>query len=294
MRLSRIATLWVGCCALLAGGVSAQARRTLDKGDPEAQLMDYYAAVMQFTPVGLPDSAGRLEIGGSASLIPSISQADRTAGFGGTKIENTNLCPVYPRLTASKFFGRTGVEVGFTPPVTVCGAKANVFALAVGRRFRLGQTWDGYARLSGLTGNIDVSTTCNAAAVADTLDETCYGGSVSKDRVSPFSAAIEFDAAYQGWRRSRLEPYFAAGLRYDAVNFDVNYTRDSAQSLADGAAGHPLPPLDDHNRLRATITRVHLAVGMAWELTRLIHLGGELYYAPGALMTLRGRAAIAL
>ena len=294
MRLSRIATLWAAAAALIVGVASAQARRTLDRNDPEAQLMDYYAAVMQFTPIGLPDSSGRLEIGGSASLIPSISQADRTAGFGGTKIENTNLCPVYPRLTASKFFGRTGVELGFTPPVTVCGAKASVFALAIGRRFRLGQTWDGYARLSGLSGNIDVSTTCNAAAVADTLDQTCYGGSVSKDKVSPFSAAIELDAAYQGWRRNRLEPYFAAGLRYDAINFDVNYTRDSAQSLADAVAGHALPPLDDHNRLRATITRVHLAVGIAWELSRLIHLGGELYYAPGALMTLRGRAAIAL
>ncbi len=294
MRLSRIATFLVAASAVIVTGAAAQARRTLDRNDPEAQLMDYYAAIMQFTPVGLPDSGGRLEIGGAASLIPSISQEDRTAGFGGTKIENTNLCPVYPRITASKFFGSTGVELGYTPPVTVCGAKANVFALAIGRRFRLGRTWDGYARLSGVSGNIDVSTTCNAAAVADTLDETCYGGSVSKDRVSPFSAAIEFDAAYQGWRHSRLEPYFAAGLRYDAVNFDVNYTRDSAQSIADGVAGHALPPLDDHNRLRATITRVHLAVGIAWELSRFIHLGGELYYAPGALMTLRGRAAVAL
>lgn len=294
MRLSRIGIAAALAGASLAGGASAQTRRTLDRNDPEALLMGYYAAVLQFTPVGLPDSAGRLEIGGAASFIPTISQSDRTAGFGGTKVENTNLCPVYPRLTASKFFGRTGVELGYTPPVAVCGAKASVIALALGRRFRLGQTWDGYARLSGMTGHIDASTTCNAGAVADTLDETCFGGSVSQDRVAPVSVALEFDAAYQGWRRARLEPYFAVGVRHEQIKFDVNYTRDSAQSLADGAAGHPLPPLTDHNRLQTSLTRVHMAVGMAWDVARRVRFAGELYYAPGALMTIRGRAAVAL
>src|SRR6185295_14843984 len=108
MRLSRIA---LPCIALLGAAASlpAQTRRVLSRDNPEAQLMGYYAAVMQFTPVGLPNREGRLEIGGAASFIPPVSQEDRLAGFGGTKTENTNLCPVFPRLTAAKGFGRFSV-----------------------------------------------------------------------------------------------------------------------------------------------------------------------------------------
>jgi opacity protein-like surface antigen len=268
---------------------SVPSRRTLASDDPETQLMGYYAAVMQFTPVGLPSKSGSFEIGGAASFIPAISLSDRTAGFGGTKVENTNLCSVFPRITASKGFGRFGVEAGYTPPVSVCGVKATVVGLAIGRRMVLGATWDGYARLSAMSGTVDVSSTCSASAIADPLDETCYGGSISHDKIAPFSGTLEFDAAYQGWRAARLEPYLGAGIRYERVNFDVNYTRDSTQGAA-----VTLPPLDDHNRLRATLTRVHLVAGMAWDVVRHVRIAGELYYAPGALMTIRGRAAVAL
>lgn len=289
MLLSRtiliLSALAAGLAALLAG----QGRRELGRGDPETQLMGYYAAVMQFTPVGLPAREGRLEIGGSASLIPSISVEDRTVGFGGTKTEHTNLCPVYARLTVSKGFGRTALELGYTPGVDICDAKATVYSIAIGRRLTLGQSWEGFARLSGYTGTVDASTTCNEAAVADPFDQTCYGGTPSSDRVAPRAVALEFAAAYQGWRARRIEPYLSVGIRYERVDFDVNYTRTTAQGAAVS-----LPALDDHNRLRATLSRVHLAAGAAWDISTFMRLGGELYYAPGALMTLRGRLAVAL
>jgi len=288
MRLSRTA-LVSGVLLLAASSLPAQARRVLAKGDPEAQLMGYYAAVMQFTPVGLPNREGRLEIGGALSLIPSVSYEDRLVGFGGTKTENTNLCPVFPRLTLSKGFGRFAVEAGYTPPVRVCGAKANVAALAIARRMTLGVTWEGYARVSALSGTVDVSSTCGPDAVATPTDQTCYGGTPSTDRIAPLSLALEFAAAYQGWRGKHLEPYLTVGVRYERINFDVNYVRtDSAGALVN------LPGLEDHNRLRTSLSRVQLAAGMTWDASRLIRIGGEIYYAPGALMTLRGRMALAL
>jgi hypothetical protein len=288
MRLSRIA---FPCLALFGAAASlpAQTRRVLSRDNPEAQLMGYYAAVMQFTPVGLPNRDGRLEIGGAATFIPPVSLEDRLAGFGGTKTENTNLCPVFPRLTVAKGFGRFSVEAGYTPPLRVCGAKANIVAFALARRLTLGATWDGYARVSALSGSVQLSAACSEDAVATPTDETCYGGTPSNDRVAPVSAAIEFAAAYQGWRARRLEPYLSVGVRYERINFDVNYTR----TLAQGGVV-TLPALDDHNRLRTTLSRIQLSAGMAWDMTRLIRLGGEIYYAPGALMTLRGRLAAAL
>lgn len=265
------------------------ARRTVESGAPEAQLMGYYAAVMQFTPVGLPAKAGRIEIGGAATYIPAIPDEDRLAGFGGTKYENTNICKFYPRLTASFGRGRMAIEAGFTPPVEVCGVKASVISLAIGRRMALGQEWEGFARLSGFTGYADVSVTCGPEAVVTALDQTCYGGSLSSDRIAPLGLAFEYAAAYQGWRRSRIEPYLAAGIRYERVNFDVNYTRTVAQGAAVG-----LPALDDHSRYRSNLARVHVAAGAAWDPIRNLRFGTELYYAPGAVMTLRGRVAVAL
>ena len=283
MRLSRIA--W--CCVAslgLAGTLPAQARRTLDSGDPEAQLLGYYSAVLQFTPVGLPSRDGRFEIGGSITRIPTVSFEDRLVGFGGTKSENTNLCSAYPRITASKGFGRTVIEAGYTPPVKVCGVKASVLSLAIGRRMTLGRTWEGYARLGGTSGHADVSATCSAEAVLNPADQTCYGGTPSNDRIAPTSFALDFAAAWQGWQRHRLEPYFLAGFRYERIDFDVNYTR----------TGAAFPDIIDHNRLRASLGRIHLATGLSWDVVRALRLGAELYYAPGALMTLRARGALAL
>ncbi len=274
--------------ALLAvafGPLEAQTRRVLGRGDPETQLLGYYAAVMQFTPVGLPAREGRFEIGGAATFIPTISDQDRFAGFGGTKSENTNICPIYPRITASMGFGRTAIEAGFTPPVRVCGAKASVLSVAVGRRMTLGRSWEGYARVSAMSGHVDVSATCNAEAVADPLNQTCFEGTPSRDRVAPLGVALEFAAAWQGWRSKHIEPYVAAGIRYERINFDVNYSRDILKTF---------PALDDHNRLRATLSRIHLAAGAAWDIASHVRLGGEIYYAPGALMTVRGRLAVAL
>src|SRR5262249_58419884 len=105
--------------ATTAAPAAAQVRRTLDRNDPQAQLMGYYAAAMAFSPIGLPDKDGRLEIGATGSLIPSLSLEDRLVAFGGTKAEDSNKCPLFPRLVASRPLGKVAVELGYTPAVEV-------------------------------------------------------------------------------------------------------------------------------------------------------------------------------
>jgi hypothetical protein len=277
-------TAFCGLLLLAGGRLDAQARRSLETSEPETQLLGYYSAIMQFTPVGLPARDGRLELGGAATRIPTVSFEDRQVAFGGTKTEDTNFCPGFFRLTAAKGFGRTSVELGYTPPVTVCHVKGSVLSLAVGRRLTLGTTWEGYARISVLSGHLDMSSTCSPADTANPANQTCYQGTPSRDRIAPLSAALDFAAAWQGWQRHHLEPYLMAGVRYERLDFDVNYTR----------VGGSYPDLIDHNRLRASLARVHLAAGMSWDVAKPLRLGAELYYAPGAVMTLRGRGAVVL
>lgn len=284
-----------GCGLLLAVSASpaaAQARRSLDRNDPQAQLMSYYATVMQFTAVGLADKSGRLEVGIAGSFIPPLSLEDRLVGFGGTKAEDANKCPIFPRLVAARAVGNVTVELGYTPPVSVCNVTASIVSAAALTRFPLSPQWDGAVRLSGVVGSLRSAITCSEAFTRDPLDQTCYNGTPSDDKVAPLSVALDFVAAHQGGPGARLEPYVALGFRYERVDFDVNYTRTVVQGAADPQ--HVYPALDDHERTRATLSGVQMAAGASWAAADHLRLGGEVYYAPGALLTVRGRASLVL
>lgn len=284
-----------GALALLllaAAPLAAQVRRTLDRNDPQAQLMGYYATVLQFSPVGLADRDGRLEIGVAGSLIPGLSLSDRLVGFGGTKPEDANKCPVFPRLAVAKGIGGVTVELGYTPPVNVCDVKASIASAAALTRFPLSPEWYGAVRVSGVAGSLRSAIACSVAFTQDPLDQTCYNGTPSDDRVAPISVSVDFAAAYQGRQRSRLEPYVLIGLRYERVDFDVNYTRTAAQGAADPQ--YVYPAIDDHERMRASLSGVQLAAGTSWAAAERFRLAAELYYAPGTLLTLRTRASVLL
>jgi len=278
-RISGLALPYAGLAlCFLARPAQAQRRPA---SDPEANLMAYYAAVMAFSPVGLPDAGGRWELGGSLSFIPDLPDEDRAVGFGGTKYENTNMCPVFPRLSASRSLGAWSIGAGWTPPLTVCGVTANIAAAAVGWRGG-GPGIQAIARGSFVAGSLEAAITCGEDAVANAADQTCFGGNVSEDRVSPFSLTLEAGVAKPS---GRLEPYLLAGVSRHRVNFDVNFERTGLAPV--------LPDIVDHERFGATRTRFHVAGGAAWRAARALRLGAEAYLAPGALFTIRARAALA-
>lgn len=247
--------------------------------------MGFYSAVLQFTPVGLPDARGRWEIGGALTVVPILPLEDRLVGFGGTKAEDTNRCPVYPRLVAAKDFRAVAFEGGWTPPLAVCGVRANVGALAATVTVVRSTLWAAAVRGSAVFGSIEAAITCSAAATRDAADPTCFGGDPSRDTVSPLGLALDALVTYGGLRRLGVEAYAMLGARRERIHFDVDYVR---------APGGPLPALDDHQGLGTTLSRVHGAVGAVVAGPGPVRVGGELYYAPGALLTLRGRATVAL
>jgi hypothetical protein len=269
---------------ILAAPCAAQARRELASDHPQANLMGYYAAAMSFSPVGLPRPG--LSLGATIGMIPTLSLEDRSVGFGGTKAEDTNRCRFVPRLSASwATAGGLAVEAGLTPSATVCGVTASTVAGAVSYRVELAPSWEGLGRISYSRGKVEGDFTCSAAEVADQLNQTCYQGSPSTDKVTPSAYGFGVAFAYRGWRRRNLSPYVMIGFNRERVDFDVNYTRPFPNSAN-------LPAIDDHQRLRATLTRVHAAAGTGWSPARWLTLAGEVFYEPGALLTVRGAARV--
>jgi hypothetical protein len=269
---------------IAASSALAQERRvdTLASGDPEAQVMGYYAAVMHFTPAGFPDRAARWEVGGEAAYLPSLSAEQQTVGFRGTKAENTNFCPVFPRLRAAAVRGDWALEAGYLPPLRVCGVKPHMVSAALSRRFRAGGAWDGALRGAVHYGVLNAPITCNEQAVADPTNAVCFQGQVSDDRFRPFTLALEAAAIFGGLGRRRIEPYLLVGLRRDDPRLDVHFV--NAQDSLDNA----------REQLESALIRAHVAAGASWAATGRLVLGGELYYAPGALLTARARAGLAL
>jgi hypothetical protein len=283
MTLSKICIL-----LLLVGTTTLEAQRR-PASAPEAELMSYFAAAMTFTPVGLP--AANWEIGGSLGFIPQLTNEDRAAGFGGTKYENVNLCPLFPRLTAGGrlgALGSLGVEAGWTPPIEVCGVRANIGSLAVSYR-RDGGTLSMLLRASAVAGALRAPITCSDDAIRNPADQTCYGGTESYDRMAPFSLGLEAGLSSRRLQSIRLEPYILAGIARHRTRFDVNFDRPA---LDTGAI--LLPALSDHNQFEATRTRVHFAAGFGWRPTGGLRVGGEVFVAPGSLITWRARLAIPL
>jgi hypothetical protein len=268
----------VALAAALAVPAAAQSRRQLDPSDPQAQLLGYYAAAVNFTPVGLLRPG--FSVGGALGMIPSLTAEEQRVGFGGTKSEHANRCGVYPRMTAS-WMARGGfaLEAGYTPGAGACGVEASILSGAVSYRFQAAPTWDAVARFAFVDGSIEGDFTCSEAAVANAADLTCYGGTPSADRMAPSGYGLDLAFA----RRGRFEPYIMIGYARQGVDLDVNYTRTAAQGIAVG-----LPALDDHERMHVTLTRVHAAVGAGWQLARFVLVGAEAYYEPGAMLTGRG------
>jgi hypothetical protein len=248
---------------------------------PEAQLMGYYSAVMHFAPIGFADPELRIEVGGDATYLPNLSAEDQKVGFNGAKAENTNFCPVFPRLRGSLSAGSWAFEAAYLPPLRVCGVEPHMFSAAIARTLPLSPRWNAVLRASGHYGTLRAAITCNEDAVADPSNTLCFDGTESEDTYRPFILALEGALAYQGWWSERgLAPYVLVGVRREDFRFDVGFV-DSAGVL-------------DNTRLLAGLTRAHFAVGTTWAAGRRVRLGGELFYAPRALLSLRGRVSIAL
>jgi hypothetical protein len=256
---------------LLAGAVRAQevvdVTEELDFDRPESWAMKYFASLAQPTRMGVPQEmgAGGVSLGFEGGIVPQLSEEERRVGFNGTKVENLNKTRVFGRLHGAIGLSRsTSLELAYTPPIEVGGARPHLFSLAIGRPFELTPRWRLGVRGFGHIGTIETDITCSAEEVAAGPDlelNPFRCEKPSSDSAKQRLAGAEVSAGYEAgrWRPS-------AGL---AVTYmDLEFQVDARHS---GLVDRTLQ-LTDGVTYSAT-------VGVGVELSERWSLSAELFYS---------------
>lgn len=270
--------------------------RELDRygpGSAEARIMLYYSSTVAFSPLGAHAVSGTLggaerkfEVAVELSFLPPLSAKQRTAG--SDKPEATNLAPLFarPRLSA-RLPGAAVLEVSWIPPFRVFDVRANLFAGAISRSFTVTPAISIVPRASFVAGRVEGPITCNRetadegdAALATYYATVCYGND-SNDYFEPRHVSGEL-LMTRSMPRARWQPYVSAGARAERTRFDVGVIR------RDGSRDTDQPILE------VKTTRAFGTIGASWFGVPRTRLAGELYYAPGSVLTVRGLAGVRL
>lgn len=278
MAMLGAATLGALSSAPLAAQDGAARVQQVHRADePEGRLLAFYSAAMLFTSLGVTAMPGRWSLGVEATLIPTLSEAQRRPGID--KPETTNLSPVLPRPRATLRLGDAVVEGSWIPPVTVGDARANLGALALSRRVGQWRAVTFVPRLSVVAGRVQGAITCNArtaqeggADLATYYAAVCHGRE-SDDWFEPRLVAGEV-VAQREWGAGRAL-WLAAGGRVDRSRFDIGVTRTDGTRDLD----HPILKLHD--------TQWHATGGARWTLGARLSTAVEAFYAPGSMLTVR-------
>ncbi len=243
---------------------------TLDFDRPESWGMKYYASLALLTSMGAPETraAGAIDLGFEGSYVPQMSDEERRIGFNGTKLEDVNKTSFFGRIRGSVGLGKgVALELGWTPPVLVGGAKPNIFALALGRPFALSETWRLGVRGYGQLGTIEADITCSAdeAAAGDDLQQNPFQCvEPSQDESRQKVIGLELVAGYDG--ESRFKPYLGLGVNYMDLEFQVS---------AIYAGGL----VEDHNLQLTSGTTLSATAGLTFEAGERWRVTGELFYS---------------
>jgi hypothetical protein len=255
--------------------------------DAEGRLMAYYSAALAFSPVSAPRAMapGTIRIGLEASYLPPLSEAQRSAGF--SKTETTNFTPVLPRprLAVGLPMG-ISLEGSWIPPVNAFGATANLVSVALSKSFAVRNDFLLTPRISGTTGSVRGPITCNdempTRSDGDLLfyQHVCHAME-SEDRFEPRTVSGELVAS-RSMRGGALSPYLGIGVMNERDRFDIGVR------YSDGSIdpNHPI--------LAMTLTRGYGFLGATWAAPRRSAITGELFYAPGSLLTARFQASMLL
>lgn len=276
----RYITISAAVLALLVrpGTIEAQAR-TLERhtfSDPEGRLLSFYSAAMAFTPAGLPPDDSRLAFMLEVSHVPTLNRAQRRPSID--KPESTNLAPFFPRPRISLRLGNWTAEASWVPPMPVFDVEANLGAVSLSAPpIRMGQLRV-QPRAWGVTGRVRGSMTCSTREMIGRGPElelyynaVCHGRE-SDDWFEPRMLGGELVASRT---IAGANAYAVVGGRIDRTRFDIGVLT-------------PLGERDqDHPILELRATRPHVALGASWRVRRQLSAGGELFYAPGSLLTAR-------
>jgi hypothetical protein len=268
--------------ALLAALSSASgAQRVLERhpfSDPEGRLLAFYSASMAFSPAGMAPDESRLSVSLEVSHVPSLDEAQRRPSID--KPESTNLAPFFPRPRGALRVGNWTLEASWIPPMRVFDVEANLVSGAIAApALHLGGLSIA-PRLWGTFGRVKGSMTCSTQTMLghgsdlELYYNTVCHGRESDDWFEPRMLAGEGVVSKSlGSGGGRL--YAVAGARIDRTRFDIGVlTFDGTRDT-------------DHPILQLRTVRPHGALGASWRVRRGVLAGGELFYAPGSLLTAR-------
>jgi hypothetical protein len=231
---------------LLAGGARAQGvfetTEELAFDRPESWANKYFASVALPTGLGVPEElgAGGVFLGFEGGFVPQLSEDERRVGFNGTKVEDLNKTRFFGRIRGGIGLTRAvSLEIGYTPPVEVGGARPHFFELGIARPFQLAPRWRLGLRGYGQVGTIDGDITCSAEEAAAGPDPElnpylCEAPSDDSAKQRLIGAEVSV-----GYMSGRWRPYVSAIVSYMDLEFQVDARYDGLEDrtlqLTDGA-----------------------------------------------------------
>ena len=260
--------------------VVAQAR-VLERhtfSDPEGKLLAFYSSAMAFSPAGIAPDESRLSFSVEVSHVPYLNTAQRRPSID--KPESTNLAPFFPRPRLSARFGSWIAELSWIPPMEVFEVEANLGSAAVtapamhfGSLRVSPRVWTTFGRVRGAMTCSTEEMLGKGPDLALYYATVCHGNE-SDDWFEPRLFGGELLAS-KPLGSGGARAYAVLGARADRTRFDIGVLTSTGARDAD----HPI--------LELRTVRPHGAVGASWRVRRNIFAGGEVFYAPGSLVTAR-------
>lgn len=165
---------WLLLLCLACPSVPAQTvvgtAETLEMSRPEAWAMAWMSQATAFQGFGpaLAAVPGAVHVGVELGQLPHISSERRRVGHDGTKLEDLNKSPLFGRMRAwIGLPGSTTLELGWTPPLAIGGARArDMVAVALERPLWRRGNWMGSIRVAHRRGEVRGDITCSAEVAA--------------------------------------------------------------------------------------------------------------------------------
>ena len=237
---------------------------------PESWAMKYFASVNLLTGFGPSEEVAlwTMDLGLETDWVPTLSDAERTVGFVGTKKEDLNKTSIFirPRFTLglpSKF----SLGLTYLPPIEAFGVKPHLFGVSLGRPVHDATGWwmglRGYAQLGTIQGDF----TCDEETVAageDPENNPFSCEAVSEDEYRLRTLGVDWSASWRLGGSGRLMPYAGVAINYLDTEFHVNALYagqiDRTVLLTDGLT-------------------LSFTGGIGYALTERLTLRGEVFYS---------------
>ena len=265
------ATLLLGLACATAGAQSVtNDTETLAFDRPESWGMKYYTSLALLTSMGAPAprAKGEVALGFEGASVPQMSDEQRRIGFDGTKLEDVNRTRFFGRVRGSVGLGAgLALEIAWTPPIELGGAKPNIFAAAIGHPFQLSRVLRLGLRGYGQIGTIQADITCSAeeAAAGSDPDKNPYQCvEPSRDETRQKTLGGELTLGYDAG--GPLKPYLGVLVTYMDLEFQVD-------ALYAGGL------IDDHTLQLTSGTTVAATGGLTYAPSPRWRINAEAFYS---------------